>query len=161
MEIKNVLFRNCTSLGVSGTLEKNDSYYYCGEMTVEMSKIYGDKAAFEKAAALNDTIAVTGQNLKAKYEELFSSSFEYKPELFGYYGHIVEYFDKLNLFVKYGFSAGGFCIPSNQVITLAYKEGDKLFIETDYENGNGKFKVNYEFVLENGSYKFFKVTEVK
>ena len=167
LEGKYINTLKCVTASAKGALYEtlNDGSQiiaYCGFlMSDEMSKNYSiDKEAFEKAALMNYTNVVYEEFLKAKYLELFSSSYEYKPERFGGCG-FMEYNSNVKNYARYTIECGGTCGEEKQTVTSAYKQGNKLFIETDYDNLDGKMKVNYEFILENGTYKFLKVTEVK
>ena len=139
---------------------------HCGSvMSPEMSNYYAanNEAEFEKAALLNTTKRVSSSDLNNKYAELFSSSYQYSDESFSLGAWLeaecsfMEYYSDSNDYVAYGGQCGGTCAGYTQVINSAYKQGNKLFIETE----DDEMKINYEFVLENNSYKFLKVTEIK
>ena len=165
IEKKYVTDARCITQGAKGVLYNSDQSIkaYCGPlMSSEMQKLYysGDTKAFEEEASKNITNVVHEENLKNKYTELFSSSYEYKSETFGGCS-FMEYNSSNKNYAQYSMECGGTCGEEKQEITSAYKQGNKLYIETNYEKENDKIKVNYEFVLENGSYKFLKVTETK
>ena len=134
--------------------------HYCGKMSDEMSKYYSNnKEAFEKATLNNNTEYVEAVNIHNKFNEIFSSDYTYKDESFvkGMSGAIMQYYADKGIYALYNWEAGGICNVEVHVINSAYKIGNSLFLETTLD----QTKINYEFRLEDGKYKFVKVVEIK
>ena len=154
-------------------LHKIDDYLmgYCGkEMNDSMSKYYGENnmTEFEKAAKQNVTNRIDENDFKNHYMELFSSSYQYQPESFGWGSdfepgcQIMKYYENSKDFIAYGGQCGGTCGYGEQNIKNAYKQGNILTIESELQGENDTLiNVKYEFIQENGNYKFLKVTESK
>lgn len=139
----------------------SDKGLYCGDMSAEMSKYYPNypenDEPFKKATMNNTTTYVEENSLISKYNELFSSNYPYKGENFA---SMIYYNDK-SLYAYYGCECGGTYSDTTHTINSAYKIDDKLYLETVYDDNENKYNVKYEFILENGNYKFLKVTETK
>ena len=154
-------------------LKSNNGIYgeYCGEiMTNEMSNYYSDndRDNFEKAASKNVTKKILESDFMNHYNSIFSSSYQFNPEDFGYGAgyepgcQTLKYYKDKKEFVMYGGQCGGTCGSSSQSITKAYKQGKNLYIETVFTGESGyKNNIKYEFILEGNSYKFVKETETK
>lgn len=154
-------------------LKSNNGIYgeYCGEiMSNKMSNYYSDndRENFEKAASENVTKKILESDFMNHYNSIFSSSYQFNPEDFGYGAgyepgcQTLKYYKDKKEFVMYGGQCGGTCGSSSQSITKAYKQGKNLYIETVYTGESGyKNNIKYEFILEGNSYKFVKETETK
>lgn len=146
----------------------------------EISNAYSnDKAKFNKLLEERvSTKALNPKYLKAKFEELFGTDAEYKDEDFGV-GHlatptcyIMHYDEKNGIYAQYNCEGGGTCGGTPQTLSKAYKEGDKLYIETNYQDfegildearkiSKGKTKIIYVFKKDkiNSNYVLEKVEE--
>ena len=153
-------------------LELETNGGYCGlQFNDTMYKYFGnDEEKFKEAIKLNTTIVVEESKLKAKYEELFGSNYQYVADDFDFGATKSEdskcspyhYIKGKALYAKYTGECGGVCGTQTQKITSAYKENDRLYINTTLEKTVDTVKivsVNYEFKLENGRYTFVKVVE--
>ena len=155
---------SCSSLIGVIKYNNNEISAYCGShLNDEMQKYYVDSDEFEKAALTNTTTYVYAKDLQDKYNELFSSNYLYTNESFGWNiglepeGQFMKYYDDKGIYALYNCECGGICGINGHIINSAYKVGNSLFIETTLD----QTKINYEFRLENGMYKFVKVVESK
>lgn len=114
------------------------------------------------------TKAIYQKDLKAKVLELFGKDYNYKDEDFGIGVNVkpscgvMHYVESEGVYASYSGQCGGTCAMGEQKITKAYKEGDKLFIESAYSDQNPtNYNVNYEFKREKstGNYIFVKVVK--
>ena len=119
------------------------------------------------SGSTESTISFDNSTLKAKYNELFGTNYEYKAEDFDFmtektstsYCSPFHYIKDKDIFAKYSGECGGDCPGVTQTLVSAYKEGDKLYIKTTYKVEDLVKKADYEFKLENGNYTFVKVVE--
>jgi hypothetical protein len=146
----------------------NQNGRLCGStMNTEMNKYYGNYNSdgshvkeFIDAERSNVTPYVDGNTLKEKYNELFSSKYSYKAESFGINTmadddcHFMGYVSSKDIYARFFCQAGDSGPGASQKIDKAYKQGDKLFIETTLIVEDQNYSVNYEFGLENGNYVF-------
>ena len=145
----------------------NDKYYSaCGDKTVpDDETAYAEYSNESRKNA--PTLIIKEKDIKDKYEELFGSNYEYKPQ--GFYEnicatHCFNYYEETKEYVMHRCGSGCAAGPGKHTITSAYKKDDKLYIETDLITNLDTKKENkkhyiYEFKLENGNYTFVKVTE--
>lgn len=138
-------------------------------MNNQMSDKYikgGITEAFKEKAKNNSTKAIDQDKLEKIYKKLFGSNYTIKHESFGLVTTIepkcalMYYSSAKQKYVQYSGECGGSCAEKTQNITKAYKQDNKLCIETDYSDATGKqSKINYEFKLENNNYTFVKAEE--
>ena len=151
--------RTCSDLTPVLFNDNGETVYYCGtSMTDEMEKYYADnRSEFEKATLKNTTKYIDAIDVQNRFKELFSSDYTYINESFGFNSGIMKYYPDKGIYVEYSCECGGTYGDEKHIINSAYKLGNSLFIETTLD----QTKINYEFRLENGMYKFVKVVESK
>ena len=165
IEYKNVYLSTCSDYDavLPGTEE------YCGtSMTKQMSDEYskgGITEAFKEKTKYNNTRVIDQDKLEKSYKKLFGSNYTIKHESFGLLTTepkcaLMYYSSAIQKYVQYSGECGGSCGPRTQEITKAYKQNNKLYIETEYDDKTGKkTNINYEFKLENNNYTFVKAEE--
>ena len=151
---------------------------YCGDVDM-LDKEFSDAYlnSWERFGQLIEervlTDSVKQSDLKAKVVELFGSDYDYADEDFSLEANSIEdattcdimhYVSEKKLYARYNAECGGTCAGSEQTINKAYKEGNKLFIETTIKYVDGATsKANYEFEkdFKNGNYIYVKAKEEK
>ncbi len=145
---------------------------YCGDGNTwhnipEINDAYvNNKDRFYQLIELNsNTRSINQKDLKAKYIELFGSDSEYTDTDFGL-GSTAEtscftmhYIESEKIYAQYSGECGGTCAATKQEVTKAYKDNNKLYIETSYEQD---ITIKYEFKKDskNDNYIFVKLSRV-
>lgn len=160
----------CSKVGgtISGSYCGGD---FWGDKEISNAYLDSDKTRFTQLIEERvQTRSIKQEVLKAKVLELFGNNYDYKDEDFGT-GHEVEarchlmhYVPSEGVYAAYGCEGGGTCSGKEQEVTKAYKQGENLYIETNYktyENEAKTEKVTYEFQKDkvNSNYAFVKVTK--
>ena len=142
---------------IKTNLSEYDYEYFCGPFAGD-SSILG---LSEEELKNEKTSYIEESALKEAYTKLFGSNYEYIPEDFVCVSgiNIYHYIQEKQKYVLYALGSGDVCFYNKQEITKAYKENNKLYIETNYTEKTETKKVTYEFELENGNYVFVKVIE--
>lgn len=113
------------------------SLYYCGQMTDEMSKYYGENInLFYKAEKKNTTKAISGELIEKYYKMFFGDDGDFYHESFFTEYTRIGYSPKNNTYGQYGCQCGGIDAPIKETVTKAVKENGKVIITFKQEIGD-------------------------
>ena len=118
------------------------------------------------------TTSVKAEVLELKYQELFGSNASFRNEDFGLDSianlqvHSMTYIESKNIYAEYSSEGGGTCAIGKQQLDSAYKQGNELFINTDYigykdDGSEYSSKIIYQFKKDNQLERYVYVKAVE
>ncbi len=127
---------SCSDINVDA--ETIMDMYYCGYMSDEMTKYYGENIyKFHEAEKNNVTLYKKGEKVEENYKLLFGEDGDFYHESAGLMYFKLAYSPKNNVYAEYQCQCGGTEPPLKETPIKAYKENNKLILVYDNKRVEG------------------------